>query len=61
MKLKELRHALPDAVNEIVKKNKMPKVGTDIAVPDNRFKEMLEFYKEKLLSSGIDYVIFGHM
>ena len=47
-KLKELRHALPDAVNEIVKKNKMPKVGTDIAVPDNRFREMLKFYKEKL-------------
>ena len=61
MKLKELRHALPDTVNEIVKKNKMPKVGTDIAVPDNGFKEMLEFYKEKLVSSKIDYVIFGHI
>lgn len=60
-KLKELRHALPDAVNEIVKKNKMPKVGTDIAVPDNRFREMLKFYKEKLSSSGIDYLIFGHI
>ncbi len=61
MKLKELRHALPDAVNEIVKKNKLPKVGTDIAVPDNRFKEMLDFYKEKLAHSKIDYVIFGHI
>ena len=60
-KLKELRHALPDAVNEIVKKNKLPKVGTDIAVPDKGFKEMLEFYKEKLVSSGIDYVVFGHI
>lgn len=61
VKLKELRHALPDAVNEIVKKNKMPKVGTDIAVPDTGFKEMMEFYKEKLVSSKIDYVIFGHI
>ncbi|PIW68532.1 MAG: FAD-binding oxidoreductase [Candidatus Omnitrophica bacterium CG12_big_fil_rev_8_21_14_0_65_42_8] len=60
-KLKELRHALPDAVNEIVKKNKMPKVGTDIAVPDAGFREMLKFYKEKLASSGIDYLIFGHI
>ncbi|MFA5388168.1 MAG: FAD-binding oxidoreductase [Candidatus Omnitrophota bacterium] len=60
-KLKELRHALPDAVNEIVKKNKMPKVGTDIAVPDARFGEMLGFYKEKLSSSNIDYLIFGHI
>jgi len=61
MRLKELRHALPDIVNEIVRKNRMPKVGTDIAVPDGRFKEMLEFYKEKLASSGIYYVIFGHI
>jgi D-lactate dehydrogenase (cytochrome) len=61
IKLIELRHALPDIVNEIVKKNKMPKVGTDIAVPNNRFKEMLKFYKEKLSSSKIDYVIFGHI
>ncbi|MCX5692418.1 MAG: FAD-binding oxidoreductase [Candidatus Omnitrophica bacterium] len=60
-KLKELRHALPDAVNEIVKKNKMPKVGTDIAVPDAGFREMLKFYKEKLASSGIAYLIFGHI
>ena len=61
MKLKELRHALPDMVNEIVRKNKMPKVGTDIAVPDNRFKEMFEFYMEKLSSSNINYLIFGHI
>lgn len=60
-KLKELRHALPDAVNEIVKKNKMPKVGTDIAVPDKGFTEMMGFYKERLASAGIDYVIFGHI
>ncbi|MDP2921507.1 MAG: FAD-linked oxidase C-terminal domain-containing protein, partial [Candidatus Omnitrophota bacterium] len=60
-KLRELRHALPDSVNDIVKKNKMPKVGTDIAVPEAGFKEMMEFYKEKLLSSKIDYVIFGHI
>jgi len=39
----------------------MPKVGTDIAVPDDRFKEMFGFYKEKLTSSNINYVIFGHI
>ena len=61
IKLKELRHALPDMVNKIVRKNKMPKVGTDIAVPDDKFKEMFGFYKEKLMSSNINYVIFGHI
>jgi len=60
-RLKEMRHALPDSVNEIVKKNKMPKVGTDIAVPDRGFREMMKFYKERLLSSSIDYLIFGHI
>ncbi len=60
-KLKEFRHALPETINEIVKRNKLPKVGTDIAVPENAFDEMFEFYKEKLLSSNIDFVIFGHI
>ena len=60
-KLKEFRHALPEMINEIVKKNKLPKVGTDIAVPENAFPEMFKFYKEKLSSSKIDFVIFGHI
>ncbi|MFC1508053.1 FAD-binding oxidoreductase [Candidatus Omnitrophota bacterium] len=60
-KLTDLRHALPEMINEIVKRNKLPKVGTDIAVPDKGFPEMFEFYKEKLALSKIDYVIFGHI
>lgn len=60
-KLWEFRHALPEMINEIVKRNKLPKVGTDIAVPDKAFPEMFEFYKEKLLPSNIDFVIFGHI
>ncbi|MBU1933573.1 MAG: FAD-binding oxidoreductase [Candidatus Omnitrophica bacterium] len=60
-KLAELRHALPEMINEIVKRNKLPKVGTDIAVPGEAFQEMFRFYKEKLVPSGIDFVIFGHI
>jgi len=60
-KLKEFRHALPEMINEIVKRNKLPKVGTDIAVPREAFPEMLEFYKEKLSSTKIEFVIFGHI
>ncbi|MFH1782872.1 MAG: FAD-linked oxidase C-terminal domain-containing protein [Candidatus Omnitrophota bacterium] len=60
-KLREIRHALPETINEIVKKNKLPKVGTDIAVPGNRFSEMYSFYKERLSSSKIDHLIFGHI
>ncbi|MBU1007278.1 MAG: FAD-binding oxidoreductase, partial [Candidatus Omnitrophica bacterium] len=59
--LKEFRHALPEMINEIVKKNKLPKVGTDIAVPEKAFPEMFRFYREKLSSSKIDHLIFGHI
>ncbi len=60
-KLRALRHALPEMINDIVKRNKLPKVGTDIAVPERAFPEMFEFYKEKLVPSKIDFVIFGHI
>ena len=60
-KLRALRHALPEMINEIVRRNKLPKVGTDIAVPEESFPEMFRFYKEKLSSSKIDFVIFGHI
>ncbi|MFA4991230.1 MAG: FAD-binding oxidoreductase [Candidatus Omnitrophota bacterium] len=60
-KLTELRHALPEMVNEIVKRNRLPKVGTDIAVPGNNFNQMFDFYRESLISSKIDFVIFGHI
>ena len=60
-KLREFRHALPEMINEIVKRNRLAKVGTDIAVPEEGFPEMFEFYKERLSSSKIDFVIFGHI
>lgn len=60
-KMREFRHALPVAVNERVVRNRQRKVGTDMAVPDDKFASFLKFYKEKLDESGIDYVIFGHI
>src|SRR5687767_999983 len=59
--MRAFRHALPVAVNERVVRNKQKKVGTDMAVPDERFPGFLRFYKETLDASGIDYVIFGHI
>ena len=60
-KMREFRHALPVAVNERVVRNRQRKIGTDMAVPDDKFASFLKFYKEKLDESGIDYVIFGHV
>jgi D-lactate dehydrogenase (cytochrome) len=60
-KMREFRHALPVSVNEFIAKHKQRKVGTDMAVPDDKFPGFLRFYKETLDASGIDYVIFGHI
>lgn len=60
-KMRDFRHALPVSVNERVVKNKQKKIGTDMAVPDDKFASFLRFYKQKLNESGLDYVIFGHI
>lgn len=60
-KMREFRHALPVAVNERIVKYKQKKVGTDMAVPDDKFESFLSFYKSKLKESGLKYVIFGHI
>jgi D-lactate dehydrogenase (cytochrome) len=60
-KMREFRHALPVSVNERIVRYKQKKVGTDMAVPDDKFISFLKFYKEKLGESGLDYVIFGHI
>ena len=61
IKMREFRHALPVSVNERVVRNKQRKVGTDMAVPDDKFASFLRFYKSKLNESELDYVIFGHI
>ncbi len=60
-KMRAFRHALPVAVNERISKYGQRKVGTDMAVPDANFASFLQYYKETLDTSGLDYVIFGHI
>ncbi|MEZ5423909.1 MAG: FAD-binding oxidoreductase [Pyrinomonadaceae bacterium] len=60
-KMREFRHSLPVSVNERVVRNRQKKIGTDMAVPDDKFEGFLRFYKETLDASGIEYVIFGHI
>jgi len=58
---REFRYHLPALVNEKVALNGFRKVGTDLAVPEEKADAMMAFYQEELQSSGIDYVIFGHL
>ncbi len=56
-RLHALRHAVPAGINEQVVRNGMPKVGTDLAVPDAALREMMDLYE----SSAFDHVLFGHI
>lgn len=60
-KMRDFRHALPVAVNERVVKNGQRKIGTDMAVSDSGFPSFLRYCEERLETSGIEYVIFGHI
>lgn len=60
-KLREFRHALPVLMNEWFAKYEQRKVSTDMAVPDDSFSEMLNFYRDALRGRGLRYTIFGHI
>ncbi|MBN3039713.1 MAG: FAD-binding oxidoreductase [Candidatus Omnitrophica bacterium] len=56
----DIRHSLPQLINEFLRTKKQLKVSSDIAVPDEHFLEMYSFYKQSAKESNIDYVNFGH-
>jgi D-lactate dehydrogenase (cytochrome) len=65
-KLCAFRHAVPEAVNLLVDKNKkeyrqLTKLGTDMAVADDKLAEVYELYRSVLAPSALDYTLFGHI
>lgn len=64
--LKELRHAVPEAINKIVAQRKeeipgMHKFGTDISVPEGKFESLIGFNRKLLRSANMEYYVYGHM
>jgi D-lactate dehydrogenase (cytochrome) len=55
--LHAFRHAVPAGINEIVVRNGMPKVGTDLSVPDDALEAMFDRYE----ASPLPYALFGHV
>lgn len=60
------RHATPECVNLIIseRKKKNPhitKLGTDMAVPDNELKGIVDYYDDSISQSGLQAVMFGHI
>jgi FAD/FMN-containing dehydrogenase len=61
-RFRRFRHALPEAVNDLVRRRKLTKMGSDFAVPPERNREMLRTYRETLEREFPgQYVIFGHI
>jgi len=65
-RLKDFRHAVPEAVNLLIDERRkaepgLTKLGTDLAVPDSKLAAMMELYHRGLAAAGLDYVVFGHI
>jgi D-lactate dehydrogenase (cytochrome) len=60
-KLREFRHQLPVLMNEWFARHQQRKVSTDMAVPDEEFSGMLQYYQKMLRTSGLRYTVFGHI
>src|SRR5690606_28146751 len=56
-RLHALRHAVPAGVNEQIVRNGMPKIATDLAVPDAALDEMMSAYE----AAPLPHVLFGHI
>jgi len=56
-----LRYAIPETINDIIRRSGFKKFSTDIAVPDDNFLKMLKFYRKIFRRERIGHVIFGHI
>lgn len=58
--IEEFRHAISWKVNEYITKNNFRKLGTDVAVPDNKMICFYNFLIETMKNSRLNYVMYGH-
>ena len=60
-RMRELRHAVPSAVYEYISEHSVTKIGTDMAVPDGRLRELLAYYRAEFERTGLKNVTWGHI
>lgn len=65
-RLLELRHKVPESVNALIAERKracpaIAKVGSDMAVPDDKLREVLAMYHRDLEKNGFEYAFWGHI
>lgn len=65
-RFKNFRHLLPETVNHLIAERKrlypgLHKLGTDLAVPDDKLRPMWKVYQEALDQAGLEWLAFGHV
>jgi len=60
-KFKEFRHRIAVKVNEFIAHKGLKKVGTDVAVPHQVFREYYYYAKRIIEDAGLKYVVYGHL
>lgn len=61
-RFRRFRHALPEAVNARVRSRGFQKISSDFAVPVERNREMMTFYRRELERSFSGrYTVYGHI
>jgi D-lactate dehydrogenase (cytochrome) len=59
-KIQEFRHAISSKINEYISNNNLKKLGTDVAVPDDKFRDLYYYSKGEVEKEMFNYVIYGH-
>lgn len=59
-KLEEFRHSASAKANEYITKTNLKKLGTDVAVPDECFKDFYRECKKLVVNSGLYFIAYGH-
>jgi len=65
-RFKTFRHVLPESVNAIIAERKkkytgLHKLGTDLAVPDDRLRDIWHVYRNAMVSAGLEWLAYGHV
>lgn len=58
--IKEFRHAVSWKINEYMAEKGFRKLGTDVAVPTEKFEELYYFAKKEVTDAGLRFVNYGH-
>lgn len=60
-KFKDFRHSISWKVSDYISRKNITKVGTDIAVPDDKFYSFYKDIKCEVENNNIEYVAYGHL